>query len=285
MENVSIWWRHVGAEAWSLKPSCSCKIRSLYLIWSVALLLMAWWCKEPEPCFIIKTSFSIKLFWFIYLFGKFWWWSLWSFYFWYDDVIKWRHFPHYWPFVRGIYRSPVVNSPYKGQWRGALMFSLICVSTNGWVNNRDAADLRHHWAHYDITVMIRQNMWESCQYCFFDSNCIIIIMCYIQPSTKVFGFHLRFLLNLNKAFCPKAFGFHVAFFLTFVCDMLFLAFLLPEANYLNDCYTNIYFPVLSPLRPCRFPKSDKEPTLTYACRVIKSQAPSIYYDFFLQSDS
>ena len=38
-----------------------------------------------------------------------------------DDVIKWEHFPHYWLFVRGIRRSPV-NSPHKGQWRGALMF-------------------------------------------------------------------------------------------------------------------------------------------------------------------
>ena len=38
-----------------------------------------------------------------------------------DDVIKWKHFPRYWPFVRRIHRSPV-NSPHKGQWRGALMF-------------------------------------------------------------------------------------------------------------------------------------------------------------------
>ena len=44
---------------------------------------------------------------------------------WHDDVIKWKHFPRNWPFVRGIHRSPV-NSPHKGQWRGALMFSLIC---------------------------------------------------------------------------------------------------------------------------------------------------------------
>ena len=29
-----------------------------------------------------------------------------------DDVIKWKHFPRYWPFVRGIHRSPV-NSPHK----------------------------------------------------------------------------------------------------------------------------------------------------------------------------
>ena len=44
---------------------------------------------------------------------------------WHDDVIKWKHFPCNWPFVRGIHRSPV-KSPHKGQWRRALMFSLIC---------------------------------------------------------------------------------------------------------------------------------------------------------------
>ena len=42
-----------------------------------------------------------------------------------DDVIKYKYFPRYWFFVRGIHRSPV-NSPHKGQWRGALVFSLIC---------------------------------------------------------------------------------------------------------------------------------------------------------------
>ena len=56
-----------------------------------------------------------------------------------DDVIKWKHFPRYWPFVRGIHRSPV-NSPHKGQWRGALMFSLICARINGWVNNGEAGE-------------------------------------------------------------------------------------------------------------------------------------------------
>ena len=39
-----------------------------------------------------------------------------------DGVIKWTHFPRYWPFVRGIHRLRV-NSPHKGQWRGALLFS------------------------------------------------------------------------------------------------------------------------------------------------------------------
>ena len=54
-------------------------------------------------------------------------------------VIKRKHFPPYWPFVRGIHRSPV-NPPHKGQWRGALMFSLICARISDWVNNREAGD-------------------------------------------------------------------------------------------------------------------------------------------------
>ena len=51
-----------------------------------------------------------------------------------------------------IHRSPV-NSPHKGQWRGALTFSLICAWINGWVNNREVGDLRRYRAHYDVTVM------------------------------------------------------------------------------------------------------------------------------------
>ena len=69
-----------------------------------------------------------------------------------DDVIKWKHFPRYWPFVRRIHRSSV-NSPHKGQWRGALMFILICARLNGWVNNGEAGDLRRNRAHYDVMVM------------------------------------------------------------------------------------------------------------------------------------
>ena len=50
-----------------------------------------------------------------------------------DDVIKWKYFPRYWPFVWPV------NSPHKGQWRGE--------------NNRDADHLWCHRAHCDVTVM------------------------------------------------------------------------------------------------------------------------------------
>ena len=75
-----------------------------------------------------------------------------------DDVIKWKPFPRYWPFVRGIHRSPL-TSPHKGQWRGALIISSICAWINSWVNNHEAGDLRRHRVHYDLTVMVMQLLW------------------------------------------------------------------------------------------------------------------------------
>ena len=52
--------------------------------------------------------------------------------------------------------SPVPGEfPHKGQWRGALMFTMICTWINGWVNNGEAGDLRRYRAHYDVTVMVR----------------------------------------------------------------------------------------------------------------------------------
>ena len=73
-----------------------------------------------------------------------------------DDAINWKHFPRYWPFVREINRL-LVNSPHKGQWRGALMFSLICAWENGWANQKDAGNLRRHRTHYDVIVV-----WLTC---------------------------------------------------------------------------------------------------------------------------
>ena len=50
---------------------------------------------------------------------------------------------------------------HKGQWREALMFSLICACINGSVNNREAGDLRRHRGHYDVTVMLRAHSNDS----------------------------------------------------------------------------------------------------------------------------
>ena len=84
-----------------------------------------------------------------------------------DDVIKWKHFPRYCPFVQGIHRSQV-NSPHKDPWCGALMFSLISAWINCWINNHEAGDLRRHHTHYDVIVM---------QLCVF-----LFELCYIPES-------------------------------------------------------------------------------------------------------
>ena len=90
----------------------------------------------------IHIGFILIMFWVFFLLNQC-----------HDDVIKWKHFPRHWTFVRGIHRSPM-NSPHKGQWRGALVFSLICAWINGWVNTGKAGDLRRHRAHYDVIVMV-----------------------------------------------------------------------------------------------------------------------------------
>ena len=106
-------------------------------------------------------------------------WSAWLYH---DAIIKWKQFPQYWPFVQGIHWSPV-NSPHKGQWCWALMFSFICAGINGWVNNREADDLRRHHAHYDVTVMTPQ-----------------IILCFLFTLTEPLSLtisHLKFTSDIK----------------------------------------------------------------------------------------
>ena len=68
-----------------------------------------------------------------------------------DDVIKWKHLPRYWPFVWGIHRCPV-NSRHKGQWRGALMFSLLCF----WYKRSS----KHLWGWWFETLS--RSFWRHC---------------------------------------------------------------------------------------------------------------------------
>ena len=70
-----------------------------------------------------------------------------------------NHFPRYWPFVRGIYSSQA-NSPCKGQWCGALMFSLICAWRNGWANKRDTGDL----SIYLLRIYLFSNAVFNCRH-------------------------------------------------------------------------------------------------------------------------
>ena len=113
-ENVSIWWRHHGwYETFVYIASFS------HLLWSMV--------SGGIPAF---TDWAIE----------------------HDDVIKWKYFPRYWPFVRGFAGHRWIPR-IKGQWRRTLIFSLTRAWTNGWENNGEAGDLRLHRGHYDVIVM------------------------------------------------------------------------------------------------------------------------------------
>ena len=87
--------------------------------------------------------------------------------------------------------SPVTGEfPHKGQWRRALMFSLICTWINSWVNNCEASDLRRHCACYDITVM---SAWELPQkwWCHdMETLTAFLALCVVNPLVTD-GFHYK----------------------------------------------------------------------------------------------
>ena len=106
------------------------------------LLLLFWFCC---CCLLVRKSKTRRKFPKALIYYK------------HDDVIIWKHFPCYWPFVRGIHRS-TANSPHKGQWRGALMVSLICASNKrlskqswGWWFE---TSLRSLWRHCNKVELI-----------------------------------------------------------------------------------------------------------------------------------
>ena len=72
-----------------------------------------------------------------------------------DEVIKWKHFPSYWPLERGIHRSSV-DSPHNDQWHGALIFSL---SLDKWLSKRS----RRPWFETLWRSFWRRfNAWPMC---------------------------------------------------------------------------------------------------------------------------
>ena len=75
-----------------------------------------------------------------------------------DDVIKWKHFPRYWPFVRGIHRSSV-NSPHKRPvtWTFDVFFDLrlnerLSKQPRGWWFETPS---RPSWRHYNVDTAHR----------------------------------------------------------------------------------------------------------------------------------
>ena len=115
-----------------------------------------------------------------------------------DGIIKWKHFPRYWPFVRRIHRS-LMNSPHIGQWCGALMVSWIWACMNDRVNNREAGDLRRHHAHYDVTIMTFASKVGWWCICIMHSwYLIILVFPYHQGKSKCAQFAWPMLRHTDR---------------------------------------------------------------------------------------
>ena len=90
-----------------------------------------------------------------------------------DYVIKWKHFPRYWPFVWGTHRS-LVNSPYEGQmmclnrrpnkqsrrrWFGTPPRSLWCYR-NGITNDEMWWNIYTSVECYSVLAVFNNYVWS-----------------------------------------------------------------------------------------------------------------------------
>ena len=78
------------------------------------------------------------------------------------SISKWRHQMETFSVLLALCvgNSTVTGeSPSQRPLTRSFDVSLICAWTNGWANNRDAGNLRHRRAHYEVTVMC----WHQCQ--------------------------------------------------------------------------------------------------------------------------
>ena len=105
--------------------------------------------------------------------------------FYYDDVIKWKHLPCYFPFTSEISRTR------------SLMFASICFWTNGWANKQVASDLSRHVVHYDITVMITL-VWHGWFLMFW--NILILWIIFIVQTLSHWSLHLPLYNNCHLNF-------------------------------------------------------------------------------------
>ena len=111
---------------------------------------------------------------------------------WHDDVIK-NIFR-----VTGHLCREFTGPRHKGQWRGALMFSLICARINGWVNNGEAGDLGRHRPHYDVIVM---GMVLFVPYVIMENTCTLEYLTRVYFSSPDSATQMYTILLISHGLC------------------------------------------------------------------------------------
>ena len=93
-----------------------------------------------------------------------------------------------------------MDSHHKGQWRVALMFSLICAWTNGWPNNLAHYDVALMCLHLPATLTIELKkyiVWVFNPHNIFGVKCLVITKYSVIVISDVYQLakHLRFTLS------------------------------------------------------------------------------------------
>ena len=86
-----------------------------------------------------------------------------------DDIIRWKHFPRY----RSLC-GEITGHRWISRTTASNAELFICAWTNGCANNRDAGDLRHHCAHYDVTVRCFATHMRSMRHIVNELYCVAI---------------------------------------------------------------------------------------------------------------
>ena len=153
--------------------------------------------------YVIVTKWHIHVWWVFAICNVSWW----------RHQIKWKYFPCYWPFVWGIHRS-TVNSPHKGQWRGALMFSLICALNKwlskqswGWWFETSSCSLRRHYTPHTtkllggILVSLRPSVCPSIRPSVLRPSRIPCLLCSAYSSGWIHFIFVHLIKQLQKVCC------------------------------------------------------------------------------------
>ena len=134
-ENVSIWWRHhvvASVPFININDTHFCKGNDL-------------WGHSLDICATLKSRSNTRKD--------------------HDDVIKWKHFPCYWPFVRGVHRSPVLPLTNASDGAFDVFYDMR-------LNKRLSKQSWGWWFEtplrpYDVTVMIFFQLFETSNLCVF----------------------------------------------------------------------------------------------------------------------
>ena len=125
-------------------------------------------------------------------------------YLWLSALAWWRHQMETFPALLAICAG---NSPVNGEFPAQRpvmqsfdVFFDLCLN-KGWVNNREAGDLIHHSAHYDVIAMENHNhqCWRMQQHV---SSRIYCVLSVVMDRAKLYRPFYTYNINIYSQLCP-----------------------------------------------------------------------------------